>query len=148
LPPKVHLRIRIDPPINSDKAAAGDPIVGVIEAPVKEKGEIIVHAGDKLHGRIVRMEQTLGPAPRWTVAILFEAIERNGFEQKVTLKPVDDGDRSPAGQIGGGGRRGFSAPAPLSTITNERPAGGGIFSFAEAGNLVLDRKFESEWETR
>jgi hypothetical protein len=147
LPSKTHLQVRINPPIDSDKAAAGDPITGVIETAVKEKNEVIVHAGDKLHGRIVRLEQDLGPAPRWTVAILFETIERNGVEQKVTLKPLDDGDRSPTG-VAGGGRRGFSAPASVSTITSQRPPGGGIYSFAEQGNLVLGPKFESEWESR
>src|SRR6185437_5422700 len=94
VPPKTHLHVRISPEINSDKAAAGDPIVGVITAPVKVKGETIVRAGDKLHGRIVRLEQTLGASPRWTVAILFQTLERNGTEEKISLKPVDDGDRS------------------------------------------------------
>jgi hypothetical protein len=149
LPPKTRLRVRISPPVNSATAAAGDPIVGVVDTAVKVKGEVVVRVGDKLHGRIVRLEQTLGPAPRWTVAILFEALERNGFEQKVTLKPMDDGDRSPVGPAGGGGRRGgFTAATPPSTITDERPVGGGIFSFAESGNLVLGQKFESEWESR
>jgi len=148
LAPKTHLRVRIDPPIDSDRAAAGDPIIGVIETAVKVKNEVVVHPGDKLKGRVVRLEQTLGASPRWTVAILFETIERNGFEQKVLLKPVDDGDRSPSGPMPAG-RRGFTPPTPsASSITSERPAGGGIFSFAEPGNLVLDRKFESEWETR
>jgi hypothetical protein len=147
LPAKTHLHVRINPPIDSDKAAAGDPIVGVVDAPVKEKGEIVVHAGDKLHGRIVRLEQTMGAAPRWTVAILFETLERNGIEQKVLLKPDDDGDRSPSGSAGGG-RRGISAQAAGNSITSERPAGGGIYSFQESGNLVLGQKFESEWETR
>ncbi len=147
LPPKTHLKVRIDPPVDSDKAAAGDPIIGVIELPVKLKNDVIVHAGDKLHGRIVRLEQNMGAVPRWTVAILWETIERAGVEQKVTLKPVDDGDRSPSGPLGGGRRGSYSAPA-LSSITSERPAGGGIFSFAESGNLVLGAKFESEWETK
>ena len=147
LPAKVRLKVRINPPVDSATAAAGDPITGVIEAAVKEKGEIIVHAGDKLKGRIVRLEQTLGANPRWTVAILFETIERAGVEQKVTLKPVDDGDRSPSGPVGGGRRGSFSAPSS-SSITSERPPGGGIYSFLEAGNLVLGQKFESEWESK
>jgi len=29
-----------------------------------------------------------------------------------------------------------------------RPLGGGVFTFRQPGNLVLDRKFHSEWETR
>lgn len=147
LPAKTRLRVKIEPTIDSDKAAAGDPITGVIEAAVKVKGETVVHAGDKLHGRIVRLEQDLGPVPRWTVAILFQTIERAGVEQKVSLKPLDDGDRSPQGSAPGG-RRGFSAAAAPSTITSERPPGGGIYSFVEAGNLVLGAKFESEWESK
>jgi hypothetical protein len=146
LPAKTRLRVKIEPAIDSDKAAAGDPIIGVIETAVKVKGETLVHAGDKLHGRIVRLEQDLAPLPRWTVAILFETIERAGVEQKVALKPLDDGDRSPQG-AGAGGRRGFTATA-VNTITSQRPAGGAIYSFAEAGHLVLGAKFESDWESK
>lgn len=149
LPAKTRLTVRINPPVDAATAAAGDPITGVVQSPVKVKGETIVRAGDKLHGRLVRLEQNMGATPRWTVAMLWETIERAGVEQKVVLKPLDDGDRSPAGPIGGGGRRGpFTAQAPASTITSERPAGGGIFSFAESGNLVLGAKFESEWESK
>jgi hypothetical protein len=148
LPPKTRLHVRISPSVDSDKAAAGDPIIGVVDTAVKVKGETLVHVGDKLHGRIVRLEQSLGPTPRWTVAILFETIERAGVEQKIALKPVDDGDRSTLGAPAGG-RRGFSTPQQQGPpITSERPAGGGIFSFAESGNLVLGHSFESEWETR
>jgi len=150
VPPKTHLRVRINPPIDSDKAAAGDPIVGVVDLAVKVKGVMIVNVGDKLHGRIVRLEQVMGAEPRWTVAILFETLERNGVEQPINLKPDDDGDRTPSGPLGGGGRRGgiSSTSSPANNITSERPAGGGIFSFQSSANLVLDRKFESEWETR
>jgi hypothetical protein len=149
LAPKTHLHVRINPPVDTAKAAAGDPIVGVVDAAVKVKGQTVVHVGDKLHGRIVRLEQTMAPVSRWTVAILFETIERNGIEQKVTLKADDDGDRSPSGPPAGGGRRGFTAPpSSANSITSERPPGGGIFSFSEAGNFVLGQKFESEWETR
>jgi len=143
LPPKTRIRVRIDPPVDSSIAAAGDPITGVVIAPVKEKGVVLVNSGDKLKGRIVRLEQTLGPAPRWTVAIVFGTLERNGVEEKISLKPDDDGDRSPMAMLAG-----RIHPQPGKLITDERPAGGGIFSFREAGDLVLGPKFVSEWETR
>jgi hypothetical protein len=143
LPPKTRMRVHIDPPVDSSTAAAGDPITGVVISPVKEKGVVLVNAGDKLKGRIVRLEQTMGAAPRWTVAIVFNKLERNGVEENVTLKPDDDGDRSPMRP-----RFGRIRPQPDKSITDERPAGGGIFSFQESGDLVLDRKFVSEWETR
>jgi hypothetical protein len=145
LPPKTHIRVRIDPPINSSTAAAGDSITGVVISAVKEKGVVLVNAGDKLEGRMVRLEQLLDPAPRWTVAIVFNKIERSGVEEKITLKPDDDGDRTPI--AGMGGLRG-TRPQQGPSITDQRPPGGGIFSFQESGDLVLDRKFVSEWETR
>ncbi len=145
LPPKTHIRVRIDPPIDSQTAAAGDPITGVVISTVKEKGVVLVHAGDKLEGRMVRLEQTMGQSPRWTVAIVFNKLERSGVEEKITLKPDDDGDRTPI--AGMGGLRGIR-PQQGPSITDQRPAGGGIFSFQKSGDLVLDRKFVSEWETR
>ena len=146
LPPKTHLRVRIDPPIDSATAAAGDPITGVVDAQVKDKGEIVARVGDRLHGRVLRLEQTIGATSRWTVAILFETFERNGFEQKVVLKAVDDGDRSPVTQ--GRAGRGFTAPNAANPLTDARPAGGGIYSFIGTGSLVLGQKFETEWEIR
>jgi hypothetical protein len=143
VPSKTHIRVRIDPPVDSSTAAAGDPITGVVISPVKEKGVVLVNAGDKLKGRIVRLDQTLGSAPRWTVAIVFGTLERNGVEEKISLKPDDDGDRSPMVRTFGRIR-----PQPTSFITDQRPAGGGIFSFQEDGDLVLGPKFVSEWETR
>jgi hypothetical protein len=146
LPPKTRLRVRISPPVDSSTAAAGDSITGVIDAQVKDKGEVLVRVGDKLHGRLLRLEQTMGANPRWIVAILFETLERSGIEQPVNLHAVDDGDRTPLppSRIG----RGYSSPVTGGSLTSERPAGGGIFSFIEFGNLVLGQKFESEWETR
>ena len=159
LPAKTRVRVKIEPPIDSSTAAAGDPITGVMVSTVKQKGQIVVHAGDKLHGRIVRLEQDLGRDPRWTVAILFQTIERGGVEQKVSLIPLDDGDRSPepgfaggdrslGAGLAGGGQGGFSPQTPGRDISSERPPGGGIYSFSKSGNLILGPKFESQWESR
>jgi hypothetical protein len=134
LPPKTHIRVHIDPPVDSRTAAAGDPITGVVISPVKSKGVVLVKAGDRLHGRIVRLEQVLGRTPRWTVAIVFSKLERDGVEEQVSLAPDDDGDRS-------------IHPGP-ERWNEPRPAGGGVFSFPTSGDLVLDRNFVSEWETR
>jgi hypothetical protein len=143
LPPKTRLRVRIDPPVDAATAAAGDPITGVVISTVKEKGVVLVNAGDKLKGRIVRLEQTVRPEPQWTFAIVFGTLERNGVEEKVSLKPDDDGDRSSMATM-----TGRIHPQPARSITDERPAGGGIFSIRQSGDLVLGQKFVSEWETR
>ena len=145
LPAKTRIRVKIDPPLNSDTAAAGDTITGLVEREVKIKGQVVVRTTDRLHGRVLRFEQQMVPVPRWVVAIRFDSMERDGAEQPVVFKPLDDGDRNsqlPRGIGRGGGQR-----TPVMTVP-ERPAGAGLFMFGEAGRLVLDQKFHSEWETR
>jgi hypothetical protein len=145
LPPRTQISVKIDPPIDSATAAAGDPITGVVEHEVKQKGQVIVRTTDKLHGRILRLEQWMIPAPRWIVAIRFESIERDGVELPVSFRPLDDGDRTPQPARATGFRGGITVQ---KQEIPERPAGGGIFSFLKEGNLVLDRKFHSVWETK
>jgi hypothetical protein len=54
---------------------------------VKEKSAgILVHQKDRLHGRILRIEQAFLPAPHWTLVLRFDTIERNGTEQPVLLQ--------------------------------------------------------------
>lgn len=151
LPPKTHIRVRIDPPIDSLIAAAGDPITGVVESEVKQKGKVLVRTSDRLHGRVLRLEQFMFPDPHWLVAIRFDSIERDGVEQPVSLKPADDGDRTGqrVQQTPGLGRRGAPTMSTAAALpTPERPPGGGVFILPGTGNLVLDRKFHSEWETK
>jgi hypothetical protein len=138
LPPKTRIRVKVDPPISTETAAAGDPITAAVEHEVRVKGQVLVRTSDRLHGRILRLEQDMVPTPRWTVAIRFDSIERDGVTEAVNFKPVDDGDRVPTPP----GRR-APPPEPL-----KRPAGAGVFILAGAGNLTLDQKFHSEWETK
>jgi hypothetical protein len=137
LPPRTRIRVKIDPPLNSSTAAAGDPITGVVEHEVRQNGQTIVRTTDHLRGRLLRLEQFMLPEPRWVVAIRFEAIERDGIEQPVELRPLDDGDRTMPRMV-----RMPRMPVPA------RPAGAGIFVLSSIGNLVLDQKFHSDWETK
>jgi hypothetical protein len=145
LPPGVRFRIRFQPPIDTLSAATGDPVVGVIRATVKDKQNgILMHAGDRVHGRIALIEEYMSPAPRWNLSIAMETIERGvgahgidqGVEQTVLLAPLDDGDREPHDETMG-----------ADEMQKMRPPGGGYFIFHDV-NVVLDQRFETEWETR
>ena len=102
LPPKTKLSIALATPINTEVAAAGDAIDGVV-----------LKSGYKVHGRILRLQQILVPTPKWYLEMRFDRIERNGVEQPISLRQL-------------------SAP----------------FVFSEHGNLVLDQKLHSDWETK
>jgi hypothetical protein len=102
LPPKTKLSIALTTPINTELAAAGDAVDGVV-----------LKSGYKVHGRILRLQQILVPTPKWYLEMRFDRMERNGVEQPVSLRQL-------------------SAP----------------FVFNERGNMVLDQKFRSDWETK
>jgi hypothetical protein len=147
LPAGLDLHVRIQAPIDGATSAAGDPIVGVVKSNVKEGGQIVVHQGDLLHGRIALLEQYLLPYeqvgavsaaidPTWHLGIVFETIERNGVQQPVSLTPNDDGDRTP-----------HDAPTTPSRLQQLRPPGGGYYIFYKKA-LNLDTKFEMEWTTK
>jgi hypothetical protein len=78
--------------------------------------------------------------------VRFDSVERDGVEQPVAFRPVDDGvRRSPPPQMMG---RRMQTVVRTNDEKLERPAGSGLFVFYDAGRLMLDRKFESEWETK
>jgi hypothetical protein len=126
LPPKTRLLIGLSKPIDTETAAAGDVVEGVV----------LPNAKDRVHGRILRLQQYMDLS-RWFIAIRFDTIERQGIMQPIALKALDDGDRS---------RQRVRGPMPPGAA--DRPAGAGVFIFAEHGNLVLDQNFRSAWETR
>jgi hypothetical protein len=69
LPSHVRLQLGLQAPIDSDNAAVGDPVTGVVMRDAKG-----VKAGTTVPGRIVRLEQFLLPTPRWVVAFQFEGM--------------------------------------------------------------------------
>ena len=121
LPARTGLHIGLEKPIDTSAAAAGDEVAGVLIEDAKNKA---AHKNDRVHGRILRLEQVMGATPHWIVAIRFDTIERNGQTQPVLLRPLNDG---PAAQ---------------------RPQGAGVFIFPGRGDVVIDAKFQSQWETR
>jgi hypothetical protein len=157
LPPKTRLQIGLATKIDTATAAAGDEIVGVPLREVRDKRlGVLVRTSDRIHGRILRLEQFMTPQPQWIVALRWDTLERNGVEQALKLAPLDDGDRSrqppPIVSPSAGRRGGFggvaTVPAGQIVVPPRRPPGGGVFMYAEGRDLVLDRAFHSEWETR
>jgi hypothetical protein len=134
IPPGTRFRVRIEPEIETATAATGDPVTGVIRTTVKDKQkEVVVHSGDRLHGRIALIEQHLGAKPQWNVAIVFTTIERGvgergvaqGVEQPVSLAPVEEA----------------ASPEP----EKHRPANSAYYTLAGATPVLGE---DSEWETR
>jgi hypothetical protein len=86
-PPGMHFRARIVTMIDSDKAAAGDPMEAVLRSPIRDKNNAeLAPAGARLHARLVGMEQRSGFYFR--VSLQFESIELKGVA--VPLRAIPD----------------------------------------------------------
>ena len=89
LPAGLHLNVRIVTPIDSDTAAAGDPVEAVLRSPVRDKHhQELAPAGTRLHGRLLDLEQRTGWNDYFRVSIEFESIEIKG--QAVALRAIPD----------------------------------------------------------
>jgi len=69
LPSHVKLQLGLQVPIDSDTAAAGDPVTAVVLRNAKG-----VKAGDTVHGRIVRLEQSMFPKAQWLVVFQMDGM--------------------------------------------------------------------------
>lgn len=146
LPPGVRLQIGLEGVIDTDTAAAGDVVTGVVLRDVKDKKlGVLALRNDHVRGRILGLEQFMDPQPRWIVTIRFDAMERRGVEQSLSLTPRDDGERTRL-TFTSGNRTGQARPLVLPPLPH--PPGSGVFVYQERGKLVLDKGFHSEWETR
>ena len=105
---------------------------------------VVVRTTDRLHGRILRLEQFNTATPYWVLALRFDTIERRGAEISVNLTPGDDGERVRLTNL----RPQGSTAARTLIIPPPRPPGGAVYTFSERGELVLDRGFRTSWETR
>ncbi len=79
MPAGLHFDARIITPIDSDTAAAGDPIEAVLRSPMRNhKKEIIAPAGSHLHGRLRNVKWWSEPSDNFQITVQFESLEIGG----------------------------------------------------------------------
>jgi hypothetical protein len=80
LPIGLPVTLALTTPIDTDTAAAGDPIVASVVRPVRRAGSTddLVPAGAVVKGRIRRVEHHLYPKPYFLIALAFNRVEVQG----------------------------------------------------------------------
>jgi hypothetical protein len=79
LPVGLRFTSRIVTPIDSDTAAAGDPVEAVLRTPMRDKkNSVVAPAGARLHGRLRRVEHRSGPPEYFEIVVQFESVEIDG----------------------------------------------------------------------
>jgi hypothetical protein len=87
LPAGLQFKAHITTPLDSDTAAAGDPIEAVLTTPMRgKKKEVIAPAGALLHGRLRAVKSWTGPFDSLQIGVQFESVEIGG--RKVPLNAI------------------------------------------------------------
>jgi hypothetical protein len=85
------MTLRLRAAIDSDTAAAGDPLDATLMAAVRDpkSDAVLFPAGTVVHGRITRMEYWLVPAPRFVIGIHWDSFaaipDRSGTMSRTAL---------------------------------------------------------------
>jgi hypothetical protein len=134
-PAGLHFRGSIITPIDSDTAAAGDPIEVVLRSPIRDKNNVeLAPVGTHLHGRLVGLELRAGSLDYVRISIQFESIELKG--KSVALDAGPDSSQT----IGVSALR-----APVSVSLNDISTSTTVLVFRKA-RLRLE-KFDWGWTT-
>ncbi len=92
IPAGIRFKTRIVTPIDSDTAAAGDPIEAVLRSPLRDKkNSVLAPVGARLHGRLRRFEQASGPFDHFEIVVQLDSVEIGGI--RVPLLATSDPPR-------------------------------------------------------
>ena len=130
--PGLRFSIELASPLRADQAAAGDPFTGRLLEPLKDGRRVIAQKGAVVEGRLLRLEIYRQPA-QVMVALQPRSIEIGGTKVPFAARY----DWSAAKKSNKNAR--FILPE-----RSEQNAG--VFAFPGT-QIVLDRKFRSDWIT-
>jgi hypothetical protein len=136
LPPDLKVSLEFNAPIDTDVAAAGDPISATVADPVMKGLRIVLHRGATVTGRIVRMRRQRDP-PLFLISIAFDTLEDHGASSPFYAKLIEP------------------TPATEKVLYQTMMLTGhglqdwpqGRFGFRPRPHLVIPAPFKSKWLT-
>ena len=153
------IKLALNTPIDSNTAAAGDPVEAHVTKPLKGKaGRVIVPAGTMARGGILRLIQYAPPFNSFDLVIRFEALEIGGESISVHISPAPTDASEPLPDLrsmGGqpraiNGQQRVSAPlvqgkSQLTNKDDDRKNGTGTLEFNYTNHLHLGVGYTTDW---
>jgi hypothetical protein len=138
LPAGLHFNARVNTPIDSDTAAAGDPIEAVLRSPMHGKNKaVIAPAGARIHGRLIKVRWQSTPISGLEIAVRFESIEIAGRDVPFTAILNE-----PPPKV----LTGTAISTSSIMLKNDDVAFGGAFHFPKEHLRV--KNLDAQWVTR
>jgi len=88
LPIGLPIMLALIAPIDTDTAAAGDPVSAEVTKPVRRAGsnDVLIPAGAMVRGRITRLERHLFPEPYFLIALSFNRLAQGDVSSPFAAK--------------------------------------------------------------
>jgi hypothetical protein len=137
LPAGLAFDARITTLIDSDTAAAGDPVEAVLRSPIRgNHNTVLVPAGARIRGRLTDVRWRSKPTAKYEVTVRFESVESEG--RKATFSAVLE---PPHSQV----LTGTFSGSRLIPLKTDDPAIGSTFSFRQEHLRV--KNLDARWVT-
>jgi hypothetical protein len=137
LPPDLKVSLVFNAPIDTDVAAAGDPISATVTEPVMIGSAIVLHRGATVAGRIVRMRRQWDPS-LFLISLAFETLENNGASSPFYATLIDP---EPVKE------KALYETMPLTGHGLKDWPQGRFGFFSPKARLVIPASFKSKWLT-
>lgn len=138
VPAGLEFDARIITPIDSDTAAAGDPIEAVLRSPIRGNNKVLLApAGARIHGRLTDVRWRSKPVAKYELTVRFESVEVE--DRNVAFSAVLE---PPHSQV-------LTGTLPLSRLIPLKPDDpfiGSTFSFAQEQHLRV-KNLDARWVT-
>jgi len=149
-PPDLKIWLELAAPIDTDVAAAGDPVEAIVAEPVfadRRTKEPLIPRGATVAGRIVRMRRQYSPGPLFLVGIAFETIAMHGvtapfYARLIAPPPATETPLYRTMELTGHGLKDW--PHGFLGFAPHRPDRGLRW---QADRLVIEPEFRSRWLT-
>lgn len=138
LPAGLEFDARIITPIDSDTAAAGDPIEAVLRSPIRGNNKtVLAPAGAHIHGRLTDVRWRSKPLAKYELTVRFESVEIEGRNVAFSalLEP-------PHPQV----LTGTFSTSGLIPLKSNDPFIGSTFSFPQEQHLRV-KNLDARWVT-
>jgi hypothetical protein len=141
LPGDLDVELRLETTIDTDTAAAGDPISATVVRDVHRprSKEVLIPAGATVHGRVTGVQRRFVPADSVFIGLSLQSVEFGGESMPFAarVRPVDlyQGYQGPFH----GDTRSFSPHTPVGPVSS--------FSFPNERRHVLTAGTTWHWET-
>lgn len=150
IPKNRSVKLALNAPIDSNTAAAGDPVEAHVANTLKGKnGQVVIPAGAIVRGRILRLIHYAPPANSFDLVLKFDRLQAGGGTASIHLSPPEPEPEQPIHNNAITAQRSpvtvIQGQSQLTAPQDDRKNGTGTLHFKYTNHLHLAAGYTTDW---